>query len=385
VAITTYSDVPTAFLLAAMLYALWRAGQSRQAARDWTVRASLTALALVQLREPNIGLVAAAALSVPAAAVVTRHHCAIDLKRTWSFAASFAAAPAFAFLIWRLHLRLQDIAQDMAPRALSDWNWSAPAIVLHSLATERLANNPLLGGSALAVGLILAVGGVLGWRRSSADTKRLGVTIATLTGAQVALLAVSYTAVFSEEEVQRAASAWRYASHLGPFLILAAAHALADHRLRWREIPLGVRVGVYFRPALIVAAVVALQLLCVGRWRIDCVYPHVRPGYEALVALFRKIPSEAPTTVVNAADSQLFADAARLARVVASGDWRGQPAVVVERDHAGTAAAYVIDLTGADPKRFGNGHRLLHATTHRDRLAHPPIDGVTVVASCIAR
>ena len=126
-AVTIYSDVPTAFLLAAMLYALWRAGESHEAARDWTVRASLTALALVQLRETNIGLVAAAALSVPAAAaVVGRHHGGIDLKRSWSVAAAFAAAPAAATLIWRLHLHGQGIAPDVVPRALSDWIWSAP-------------------------------------------------------------------------------------------------------------------------------------------------------------------------------------------------------------------------------------------------------------------
>jgi hypothetical protein len=384
VAITTYSDVPTAFVLAAMLYALWRAGESPEAARDWTIRASLAALVLVQLRETNIALVAAAALAVPAAAAVVRDPRAIGLRRSWSVAAAFTAAPAAAFLIWRLHLQAQDIAQDVTPRALGNWNWSAMATVLRSLATERLANNPLMGTSAFAIGLTLAVGGVLRWRHLSAGTRRLGVTVAMLAGAQAALLAFSYTAVFSEEEVQRAASAWRYASHLGPFLILAAAHVLGHWRLAWPGVPQAGRFGRHASPALVVGAVVALQLLCAGRWRIDCVYPHVRPGYDALVALLAKIPSQAPTVIVSTADSQLFSEAARLARVVASGDWRAQPVLVVESDEARTPAAYVIDISGADPNRFGSGHAFLHATTHVGRLAAPAIDAVTVATTCPA-
>jgi hypothetical protein len=386
-AITTYSDLPTAFLLAAMAYALWRAGEECEAGRAWTVRAALAAVALVQVRETNIVLIAAAALSLPLAAVTVQGWDGPDLKRSCARALGFLAAPVAAFLIWRLHMYAQGLKPDIGARPLSAWTWSAPGTVLAALVGARLANNPLMGSGAVLLTLGLTVAGVVGWLRGAAATKRLTVVVATLAAAQAVLLAFSYIAVFNEDEVGRAASAWRYASHLGPLLMLAAVYALAC----WRPTLDGhlqvSKANQPYRAPLILAAVMALQLLCAGRWRIDCVYPHVRPGYEALVSLLAKIPSEAPVAIVNRADAQLFGEAARLARAVATGDWRAPPALVVENHGAASPAAYVIDLTEADPARFSDGETVLRAILQPGR--HAPANGgpraitVTVATTCI--
>ena len=215
-AVTTYSDIPTAFLLAAMVYALWRASEERQDPRSWIIRATLTALILVQLRETNIGLVVAAAASVPLATVLAPPDggVKVSLQRSGAVVAGMLIVPLTGFLIWRMHLKLEGIGPDLMPRALSAWNWSAPRVVLSSLLTERLANNPLAGVLAITVGAGLALAAALSWRRSAGKTKRLMICVALVTMAQLALLLFSYIAVFAEDEVRRAASAWRYASQL---------------------------------------------------------------------------------------------------------------------------------------------------------------------------
>jgi hypothetical protein len=386
VAITTYSDVPTAFLVAAMVYALWRATNDTEEGRSWIVRASLTALTLVQLRETNVGLVLAAAFAVPLATMLAPPHDGrgAGLRRSRTIAVAFVVAPLAAFLIWRMHLNVQHIQPDMVPRVLSEWNWSAPKVVLASLLTERLANNPLAGVTAISVGLGLTIAGILAWHRSGVDTKQLVIHVAMLTIAQVALLVFSYVAVFTEDEVKRAASAWRYASHLGPLFILAFAQILPWERVTRAKRLWPVAIGARFSPHFIVGVVVAAQLLFVGRWRIDCAYPHVRPGYEALMYFFAKMPSQASITVVNAADSLLFGNAARLARVVVTRDWRTQRVDIVDRGDVVPTSEYVIDLTGADPELFRKGQTTLHATMHRDRLATSPIDAVSIATSCQA-
>jgi hypothetical protein len=386
VAITTYSDVPTAFLVAAMVYALWRATNDPEEGRSWIVRASLTALAVVQLRETNVGLVLAAAFAVPLAAVLAPPHDGrwAGLHRSRAIVVGFVVAPLAAFLMWRLHLNVQHIQPDMVPRAFSEWNWSAPRMVLASLLTERLANNPVAGVTAISVGVGLGIAGILALRRSAEDTKRLAVYVAMLTIAQVALLVFSYIAVFSEEEVKSAASAWRYASHLGPLYMLEFAQIFP-----WENVTLAkgfwrVVISARFSPHFVVGVVVAAQLLFVGRWRIDCVYPHVRPGYEALVALFAKIPLQASVTVVNASDTALFGHAVRLARLVATKDWRTRMAVAVDGGNTAVTSDYVIDLTRADPELFRKGQTILHATSHRERLAAPIVDSVSIATTCQA-
>jgi len=386
VAITTYSDVPTAFLAAAMVYALWRATNDTEDDRSWIVRASLTALTLVQLRETNVGFVLAAALTVPLATVLAPPNDGrwAGFRRSRTIAVTFVVAPLAAFLMWRLHLNIQHIQPDVVPRALSEWNWSAPKVVLAALLTERLANNPAAGVTAISVAVSLAIAGILAWRRSGEDTKRLVVFVAMLTIAQVALLVFSYIAVFSEEEVKRAGSAWRYVSHLGPLYMLALAQILPWENATLAKRFWPVEFGARCSPHFAVGAVIAAQLLFVGRWRIDCVYPHVRPGYEALVSLFAKIPSQASVTVVNTADTLLFGDAARLARVVATRDWRTRLPITVATGNAAPTSDYVIDLTGADPELFRKSQTTLRATTHRGRLAAPTIDSVSIATTCQA-
>jgi hypothetical protein len=285
---------------------------------------------------------------------------------------------------WRMHLKLEGIGPDLMPRALSAWNWSAPRVVLTSLLTERLANNPLAGVLAITVGAGLALAATLSWRRSEGKTKRLMISVALVAIAQLALLLFSYIAVFAEDEVRRAASAWRYASQVGPLLMLTVAQTLPSQRLRlWKRTP-SARFDGRFYAGAVITAVAVVQLLFVGRWRIDCVYPHVRPGYDALAFFFTRIPSQASVTVINAADRVLFGDVARLARVVATRDWYAARAIIVDRVEAAPTSDYVIDLTGADPELFRKGETSLRATLYRDGFAGAPNDSVSIATSCQA-
>ena len=383
-AITTYSDIPTAFLLAVMVYALWRALEATEEGRGWLIRATLTAVTLIQLRQTNIVLVVAAALSLPLASLAAPPPDGVraGLRRAGATMLVFVLAPLAVFGLWQLHLMVQGIGLDKLPRALAEWNWWGPGTALASLLTGRLTNNPLSGALAMVLVLGVAVAGAMSWRRSADASKRLLVSVATVTVAQVALLIFSYVAIFSAEGLGRAASAWRYASHLGPLYMLAAAQLVPWERAAlWRKRRLA-SIPVPLASCLVIGSVVAAQVLFAGRWRIDCVYPHARPGYEALVSLFARVPSDASVTVVNGADSRLIVAASPLARVVATGDWRTPRATVVNEGADVPSSPYVIDLTAADPELFRQGQTNLQASLHRERLASPPIATVTVATTC---
>ena len=98
----------------------------------------------------------------------------------------------------------------------------------------------------------------------------------------------------------------------------------------------------------------------------------------------RRSHHSASVTVINAADSLLFGDVARLARVVATGDWHAPRATIVDKGEAAPTSDYVIDLTGADPERFRTGETILRATLHRDGFAGPASDSVSIATSCQA-
>lgn len=384
--ITSYADVPTAFMLAASVYALTRAFEDEIETASWIARASMAAFALIQIRETNIVFLIVMALSLPLFEVLTapRDDLVARIRRSLLLAAAFLAAPLAGYLVWRLHLAAHSIGAGMPSRAFAEWDWSAPGVVIASLAGERLVKNPLAGAAAIALHAALIVAAIVYWGRISPGVRRLLATSLLLLAAQAGLLTFAYMAVFSREEVVRAASAWRYAAQLGPLVLLAVATLVPWQRLRPAFLAPATALRSSRVTPIVLLAVFAVQLPFTSRWRIDCLYPHVRPGYETLVTLLSRVPPKAPVTVVNAADTLLFVDVVKYARAVATRDWLAPFAQVVSSAEEAPKTGYVIDLREADPARFFSGARVLHASLHPEGMKSAPIAHAEHATTCSA-
>jgi hypothetical protein len=327
IAITTYSDTPTAFCFAAFVFALWRQVTGPES-NEWAVRAGMVALTLAQIRETNVVLLLSALAAF-----------ALILPRSprWRWQLALCAGPAvIATVTWRLHLMLEDIPPDIFPRPFGQWNWHAPQTVLKSLFLERLANNPLTGISLIIATVLVAVLGTLAWRRL-AGKRRLLFLIGASTVAQIVLLAFTYIAVFSADEVAMAASAWRYATHLGPLALIAIAVLCPSPPDRFLS------EGRLTAVSAIVAAV-AVSALFSGRYRLTCLYPHIRPTYDAMVTIIQSLPAKAKVGIMNTGGN-LYLDEAMLARTVATENWAApRPVVLPAKD---PNVDFAIDLRRA--------------------------------------
>jgi hypothetical protein len=260
VALTSYGDTPTGFVAALTIYAIWRALSGDGGL--WTVRAAFGAVLLVLMRETNVVLVAGLCLSVVALGVVR-------WERGPVIRACLVGFPAAAsVLLWRVYLHLAAIVPSMWVRPVADWNWRAPAYVLHALILDRLAGNPMLGLAAFGLIVAVILGIVRYPRRHDSSLNSLIILSGGVAATWLCFLAFAYIAVFQPVEVSNAASVWRYAGQLGPTLLMLAAATFSAGRQT--ASPAG------WRPATAASLLLILAELATWRhWRVDCRYPDV--------------------------------------------------------------------------------------------------------------
>lgn len=236
ISLTSYADAPTGIVLAvaglAAAAGLTSAKKAQfGAAEAWFAWTGLACGALVMLRSTNLVLVAA----VFATVLVNGSK---DVRILSKGLARMAAPPFIGVAVWQVYLHVAGIGPDMSPRPPARWDWAAPLSVLRSLFGERLVNNPKMAIAAAAI-LVAGVGLVIRCRAQHqaregvvADQRSVFLTTAVISGCFLVFLAWTYMAVFTPEEVARAASAWRYLAELGPILTLAVVVGLPRTALR---------------------------------------------------------------------------------------------------------------------------------------------------------
>jgi hypothetical protein len=289
IALTSYADAPTGFVLAATIFAVWNAVMRPNVV--WLWRTAICVVLLILLRETNIVPVAGLFCGV---AVLRRQVPAGKL------AILIALSAAIPLLAWRIYLHIAEIPPAMTIRSMGLWDWDAPVTVLRTLLLDRLSGNPLLGGAAV---LSIAVVIFAGWRflrHSGREVTALILLLGAVAVAWLGFLAFAYIAVFSAPEVAHASSAWRYVSQLGPGILLALAAGFG------KAVPVGQgRKSIALGVAILL---IVFQCATWGYWRLDCRYADVvsvrliARGLLASAAI-----GDAPLTVVNPVDGPAYA------------------------------------------------------------------------------
>lgn len=282
ISLTALADTSTAVILAvAGLTASFGIGAARRrddsAATGWFAWTGLLSLTLVMLRTTNLVLVGGLFIAIGWLVVAAGG----GSRKPWlRWSGVVLGPPAAGALVWNCYLRAARIGADMSPRAMSEWDWTAPLTVIRVFLLNRLSGNiALAGGAALLVGVTL-FGGIAVWRRlddqvteASAPLRILLALTGIVSGIFVIFLLWTYTAVFSAEEVARAASLWRYLTELGPLVVMAACGVVLKLSTRRH------RTGPGWWPLAIggAACLSVLALPVVGRnyYGLACRYPDV--------------------------------------------------------------------------------------------------------------
>ena len=286
IALTAYADAPTGFVLAFLVYAGWRA-LDENAVRGLG-RPIAASVLMILLRESNIVLVAGVAISFGLAG-----------RRGRTLCIAITIASIAVFLVWRGYVSSAAMPPTDRPRALADWHWDAPWLVVRSLITDRFANNLAIGGGVvLLVALVIAA--LASRWRTFYPLRHLLLICCTVACLWIAFLLWSYVAVFSPQEIARAASTWRYLSQLGPMLILVCFAMLAAAFPVGAEGVAAMGSAVSSRGKLAIVTCILPGLLVVAtrsHWQIDLQYPMKRTIHAVAPAVAPLIGSGDLTVV----------------------------------------------------------------------------------------
>jgi hypothetical protein len=271
IALTAYTDSPSAALLALFGLSCWCAvsavGDDRtEDGKRWFRRAGYVALAMIAARDTNLVLVAAGGLGVLAAGAPL-------LRRRWRlmWLADFLIVPPLAgFLIWRLYRAVSGLPQPLGILPWNQWQWDAVPIVLISAFKDRLPAHPILGVAALIAAVSLVVIGLWTLQRSAPNERRVVVIVGVTTTIWLIFLAWAYIGTMTPRDVGIAMSFWRYTGQLAPLFLVAAIPFLRqvlDNRMVHTFV-----TGLGGKLAGLAAAglMIVVPVLSAPHWRNDC-------------------------------------------------------------------------------------------------------------------
>lgn len=226
-ALTNYADTATAAALAFAAIAGWRrleAGDEARPARGEWVQFALLLGLLLLLKQANLVLAAFLLCGIGLAALRRPGG-----DRRFLLMLGLAAIPGLAaYMVWRRYVAAEIGGGDLAVQPFAAWHWEVMPQMFRSMA--RLAGQKI-GFFGLA--LALTVVGVATLFRPSSPLERLCLVFATVFVGYTAFLAFAYVAIFFPWEGARAASYWRYNTHLGLFATAIAVCFLAAAWQRW--------------------------------------------------------------------------------------------------------------------------------------------------------
>jgi hypothetical protein len=288
ISLTAYADAPTGFILAFLVYACWLVVEEQDLRRVGLP--IFAGMLLILLRETNVVLVAGVAAAL-----------ALIGRRGRFLSIALVSTSLAAFLLWRSYIVYAGIPPAILPRALSDWRWDAPWLVLESLITERLADHVAIGGGILLLSGF-AIGILISRWQVFRPTRHLLLICSIVSLLWTSFLLWAYIAVFSPEEVVRAAAAWRYLAQLGPmFLLVCFAMAATTMPVKVPSVGAGVATTDVFAFATLLMP----GLLIMGtrsHWQIDLQYP-LKRRIHSVAEIIAPIIGAKPLTVVHPLDA----------------------------------------------------------------------------------
>ncbi len=294
---SAYSDSGTAVTLGfaaglswLMLEALSRGENSRALA--WQAGLALTAM--INIRQSNLVLFVALLVVIAIIALRDPH---IGKVATLKLLPQLVILPIVVYWVWRLHVGLHPAGAEFSLRPMETWFTHLVPNILARMALIASKKGGYFG--LMVVALVLGVRGLIRMRGSF---DRLAVLTAGMFGAYNSFLFLAYFASYGEYDALRAASYWRYNTHLGLIALIFAAYGGG---LLWHHfVPGRLKNWSAGRPVAVfaVALIVLLPISMSSKIRFDIDWRkiHVRKVGGDLAAM---LPATARLYAINTNDN----------------------------------------------------------------------------------
>lgn len=303
-AFSSYADVITGFLVGVLVIAgerlVSRVRENADLVRP-VLLFGLTAAAILSVKPGNLALLGCVAAGT--GLLILR-------LRVWRGVPVLAVAlvPAIiVHLLWRWHVGQTLAGQEMAVRAIADWNLHALPRILAGML--QVASNK---GGFFALAVIVVGLAVWALGRPESRFARLSIVAGVLVLGYNVFLAFTYVAVFGLPDALRVASYWRYNTHLGFAVLVPTALGL---RLLWDRFG-AARWGRWLVPAAIAVVLVGpVATLKHIRFDVDPMKSYLR---QTLREVARIVPPSDTAAILDPQGSGLVG-------VVATYEWNGTP------------------------------------------------------------
>lgn len=227
VLLSSYADSATAITTGALgligVALLQRlSAQDRPGAADLAWRFGLIGAALVNLKQPNVVLLA---LVTAGCSLVVLRERTIPLRAALMQLPRMLGPAVVLYLVWRWYVAKYLPGGEVALRPLSAWTWDAlPQMALS--AGNYMARAPLFHGMMWAVAAF-GVASLLRPRKFG-EAGRLAVIAAVVWLGYHGFLVVSYLGALSPDEARGAADYWRYTPHIAMLAIATIGLGVAS-------------------------------------------------------------------------------------------------------------------------------------------------------------
>jgi hypothetical protein len=242
---TAYSDPSSAVLLGlgclAMLHLLEAvADDDNPRVRRIAWQFGLIAAALINIRQANLVLVVALCTGTLVAAWRDRRVPTFDVVRSMILP---MVLPVVIYVAWRYHVAGNFDGGEFAIRPIAEWNLHLFTDVVGRMALVATKKGGYF--TVMLVAVFIAIWAMPGVR---GPLDRLAIITAVVFVIYNGFLLFTYITAFGEYEATRAASYWRYNTHLAGICVLFGAYGLAR---AWRA-RMPMRTGAKLRWAPIV-------------------------------------------------------------------------------------------------------------------------------------
>jgi hypothetical protein len=277
---SAYADAPTAIAVGFAAVLLWLmtnalAEDDQSGARALAWQAGLACIAMVGLKQVNIIFLMALALAL---AILVIREPTLKWQPVLRLSARIFILPVIVYALWKLHVNLHIKGGEFKFLPYADWLIrEIPQIIARMalIASKK-------GGyfSVMTVAVIFAMLAV--WRPRGAFG-RLAVISGVLFLSYNGFLLLAYVTAFGPDEGPRAASYWRYNTHLGGVCLAFVTYSAA---LLWHRYLSGKLPG--WAPVLAIILVVALPIGMAKKLRFDD-HPRYHYAWETGRAIAKQL------------------------------------------------------------------------------------------------
>lgn len=259
---SSYSDPGTLVSMGLTTGLMWMALNSlsandRDSANQFAFQAGLAACVLIGLRQSNLVLLLILFIGV---AYILWRDPETGLQGIAGLTIRLMILPLIVWLAWRWQVETRIGGGEFSFRPFAQWIVADIPEVLAKMLSVAAKK-----GGYFGIMVITALISVRYLWRPQSSLHRLIVLSTILFLGYNAFLLVAYVGAFTEQDARRAASYWRYNTHLGGVCLLVMASAAALAWGKWRE----------FRPpskaiaTILIVLVIAIPVLMSGKLRFD--------------------------------------------------------------------------------------------------------------------